>query len=573
MTRTHRPALLAAAVATLALGCRGDRDGSSRAAASADSATDSAADGGTMIITSGADADILLPPLVMGVMGNQVVDIVFERLAEIGDDLNTIGDRGFRPELARSWRWAPDSLSIAFSLAPAARWHDGKPVTARDVRFTFDTYRNPAVGAQEQALLARIDSVTAPDSVTAVFWFHERYPEQFFDAVHHMRILPQHVLGGIAPAALRTAPAARQPVGSGQYRFVRWDAGSVIELVADTAHYRGRPHLDRILWTIAPSYDASSVKLFAGDADFLEFVRADKMHDLARAPNLVATHYPSLDEGFLQFNLHDRKARSRPHPVFGDRAVRRALAMAIDRRRVVANVFDSLAVVPVGPVTRAQSTWDSTIAQIPFDTAAAARALDSLGWRDANGDGVREKGGRQLRFSLIVPTSSAVRQQIGVLLQEQLRRVGARVDLEPLEFNLWLQRQSARDFDATIGAMRYDPSPATIRQMWSAASVRDADGSNYSGYASAAFDALVDSASSTYDPAASHDYYRRAYETIVQDAPAVWLYETVNYTAHHRRIHPVGLRADAWWARISEWSIPAAERIPRDRVGLVARVP
>jgi peptide/nickel transport system substrate-binding protein len=562
MTHSARTCLLAA-LATLSLACRGDAERSR-------STEGGAAPGGTIVITTGADADILLPPLVYTIQGNQVVDLVFERLAEVGLGLNTYGDRGFTPELARRWTWGSDSLSIAFELDPRARWHDGRPVTARDVAFTFATYSDPEVGANEQALLTRIDSVTARDSLTAVFWFGERYSEQFFDAVNHMRIIPAHVFAGVKPAELRTAPGARAPVGSGQYRFVRWDAKQVIELAADTAHYRGRPNIDRIVWLVSPDYDASFVRLLSGDADFIEYVRPARMKDLVAAPELTATRYPSLDEGYLLFNLRAQGERGRPHPLFADRALRRALAMGVDRARLVRSVFDTMAVLSLGPVTRAQATWDSTIAQIPFDPDAARRALDSLGWRDADGDGVRERGGRPLRFSIMVPTSSAVRVQLGTLLQDQLRQLGARVDLEQLEINEWVQRQGTGRFDASIGAVRHDASPSSIRQSWSTESARAPESSNYSGYASAAFDALVDSAIAAPTVEAARPYYERAYEMIVQDAPAIWLYETVNYLGHHRRIRPAGMRPDAWWASIARWQIPEGERLPRDRPRSVA---
>src|SRR5690606_6787147 len=128
---------------------------------------------------------------------NAIVDIIFERLAEPGMNLNSVGDEGFTPELAQSWEWSTDSLSIAFSLLPGAHFHDGHPVTARDVAFTYDVYTDPRTESAESELLAQIDSVTVRDSLTVVFWFARRYPQQFFDATYHMRILPEHLLADV----------------------------------------------------------------------------------------------------------------------------------------------------------------------------------------------------------------------------------------------------------------------------------------------------------------------------------------------------------------------------------------
>jgi peptide/nickel transport system substrate-binding protein len=93
--------------------------------------------GGTIVISSAADADVLFPPLTLTLMGKQVSDQVFDNLADIGPALNTVGDAGFTPRLADRWQWAPDSQSVAFHLKPRARWHDGGPVGAEDVRYTF----------------------------------------------------------------------------------------------------------------------------------------------------------------------------------------------------------------------------------------------------------------------------------------------------------------------------------------------------------------------------------------------------------------------------------------------------
>jgi peptide/nickel transport system substrate-binding protein len=532
-------------------------------------ATSSGNTGGTLVIATPADPDVLLPPLVASLQGKVVTDLLYDHLAEIGDDLNAIGDRGFRPMLATRWEWAPDSLSIAFHLDPRARWHDGAPVRAEDVRFTHALYTDPAVNSPTAPLVANIDSVSVRDSLTPVFWFKARRPDQFFEAVYQMSIVPEHLLKGVKRQELAASGAARQPVGTGRFRFAKWVPGSSLELVADTANWRGRAKLDRVIWSVAPDFTAATTKLFAGEADFFESIRAENMAELAKHPQLAARRYPGLDYGFMQFNL--REWSTRPHPVLGERELRRALTMALDRQSLVRNVFDSLAVVAIGPVVRASSTADTTIVQLPYDPARAARTLDSLGWRDTNGDGVRDRAGRPLAFTLLVPNSSKNRVRLAVLIQEQLRQLGVKVNVEQLEFNAFLNREQARKFDAVMGAWHIDPSPGQIRQSWTSAGMNGPEASNYGSYANPTFDAAVDSALDARDPARAKAYFRRAYQTIVDDAPAVWLFEPRNMAGYHRRLHLTGFRADAWWAGLPDWSIPAAERIDRDRIGLVAQ--
>ncbi len=548
-----RTALLLAATSMLLGACAGDRTN----AAEADN-------GGTLVVSTGADADVLIPAATQQIQSMQVAQLIFELLALPPDNLNTFGDEGFTPALAERWTWAPDSLSIAFHLDPGASWHDGRPVRAEDVAFTWQLYVNPETASHSAPLLRNIDSVTVADSLTPVFWYAQRHLEQFFQAAYVMRILPKHLLDTIPPRELRSSTFARNPVGSGPFRFVRWEPGSLIEVAADTAYHRGRPKLDRIIWTIAPDPGTLLTRFFAGEADFVEPLRAESMGEFTRNPSLRAVPYPSLFQVFLLYNTRQRGARSgaRPHPVFGDREVRRALTMAIDRDALVRNVYDSLGRVAIGPVNRVMVGSDTALGHLGFDPQRARVLLDSLGWREGR-DGIRQKDGRPLRFAVTVPTSSAPRMRMAVLLQEMFRHVGARMDIDQLEFNAFLERQRTRSFDAVIGAWVLDPSPVSIRQMWSAQAAT-ADGANYGAYVSETFDAHLDSAVAELSPAAARAHLRQAYQVLLDDAPAAFLVETVNYAGIHDRIDHTPLRADGWWLTLHRWSIPADRRIARD---------
>src|SRR5687768_8954052 len=153
--------------------------------------------GGTLVIATPGEVDILLPPLVASLQGAQITSQLFDRLAEIGDSLNTVNDVGFAPRLATRWEWASDSLSVRFAIDPRARWHDGRPVRAEDVQFSFDVYTDPATGASSAPLLAGVDSISTPDSLTAVAHYSARSPEQFFNLVYNLYVLPKHLLGSV----------------------------------------------------------------------------------------------------------------------------------------------------------------------------------------------------------------------------------------------------------------------------------------------------------------------------------------------------------------------------------------
>jgi peptide/nickel transport system substrate-binding protein len=522
--------------------------------------------GGTLIISVGGDPETLLPPIASTTTAQIAGDLVYDRLAEIGDSLNTVGDYGFQPRLAEGWTWSADSLSIAFRINPAARWHDGAPVRASDVVFTYGIYSDPVNASPYAVSLGGIDSVTATDSLTATIWFHERSPMQFYDAVNTMSILPQHILGAERGPALRASSLSRTPVGSGRFRFVKWNSGQLIELAADTSNYRRRPGLDRVIITIAPDINAALTRLAVGEADMLEQIPSASLATVAKDTTLRLSLTNGLDYNFLQFNLRDPKSSSRPHRLFGERELRRALTMALDRRSIVRNAYDSLADVAVGPTVRAYPTTDPKLRQIPFSPDAARKTLDSLGWKDSDGDGVRERNGAKLEFNMAVPVPSAARRSMAVVIQQQLSVVGAKVNVDVLDIPTFVDRQNRRAFDAVMGGWHVEPSPGGIRQTWGSGGAESANGSNYGSYRNPIFDAHVDSALASGLLSDRRAHFSKAYQIIIDDAPAIWLAEPKRVMAIHKRIRARGLRPDAWWANIADWTIPAGERIARDRI-------
>jgi peptide/nickel transport system substrate-binding protein len=507
--------------------------------------------GGTIVLSSAADADALVPPLTMTLQGRQVVDQMFDNLADIGPALNTVGDAGFKPRLADRWSWASDSMSVSFHINPRARWHDGPPVRAEDVRYTFELVKDTSLASPLSANLDNVDSVTLVDSLTARVWFHQRTPDAFFKAASPVAILPSHLLKGVAPVSLRESAFARAPVGSGRFRFATWDRGARIVLDADTANYRGRPNADRVIWLVAADYPAAAVRFLGGDADFLDNVKPEYVSQVKAKGGEVLVSPGSLDYGYVAFNL--RNARNTgPHPVFGDRETRRALVMSVDRAALVRSVFDTLGLVAHGPATRVLATSDTTIG-IPYNPDQASRTLDSLSWR-RGADGMRSRGKTPLAFSLMVPSSSAIRMKVAVVLQEQWRKAGASVRIEPLELNTFGSRMDSRKFETLLNAWHIDPTPSSVREEWASSEIRSG-GYNATSYRNPAFDAVIDSAVREMDPTRSAALYRRGYRILTEDAPAMWLYELRNAQGVSKRIRTAGIRPDAWWANLADWSV------------------
>jgi peptide/nickel transport system substrate-binding protein len=175
--------------------------------------------------------------------------------------------------------------------------------------------------------------------------------------------------------------------------------------------------------------------------------------------------------------------------------------------------------------------------------------------------GIRSKKGKELRFKALVPSSSSNRVKMGTLLQEQFRKVGVAFDPEQMEFGTFNSKFFGKDFDAALASWHLGTSPASVRILWTTNAAQ-----NLGSYSNPQFDALVDSAIAAFDPNAKGAYYNRAYQTAIDDAPAIWLYEPRVVIGMQKRIQTKPYRPDAWWWSLGDWYIPLDKQIERDRI-------
>jgi len=380
-----------------------------------------------------------------------------------------------------------------------------------------------------------------------------------------MRILPAHRLRSVPRDQWKTAPFGRQPVGAGPYHFVRWQSAQSIELEADSTFFLGRPGIRRLIWRFTPNLQVAVTQVIAEQADIREQLVMPENVERARAAQQL-TLYPFVGNVYtvLSFNLRASGDTLQPHPIFSDRDVRRALTMAVDRASLVKSALGDLGRVPPGPMSSLLWIWDPAIRQLPYDTTQAKRTLSAHGWSDHDGDGVRDKDGQALAFRILVPTTSGLRRQYARLLQEQFHKIGARVDIDELEFSVVSQRLNSGDFDTAVLSWGNDPSPSSgINQNWSLGGF---GGSNYGRYHSPDFERFADLATAAPTRERARGFWRAAINTINADAPGIFLYSLENIAAVHQRIENVQIRPDSWAALLRTWRIPPDRLIDRDRV-------
>ena len=314
--------------------------------------------GTSIVIVTGQQATTPVPTLMEGAansVGNlDVVDQLFLRLVELGPKLVTSGDRDFVPGLARSWS-RRDSTTLVFDLDPRARWHDGVPVTARDVVFTFGRAKNPDISPRVSDLLRQITSVTAEGELQGGISLRPALRRAVVRC--HLPCRPDsgppagfHSARFRASLELRYQPDRQRPVSVGTQRAgaVCGAGGGSRLLSGQTEDRPGHPpHCRRA---------GGSGSTCCSAARRMPWTSFRHSSSSGLHPDItLASSVPSSTMGYLLFNQHDPKNRARPHPILADNRVRRAITLAIDRGQLVQAVFGSQGMVPYGPVS--QMLW------------------------------------------------------------------------------------------------------------------------------------------------------------------------------------------------------------------------
>ena len=506
-----------------------------------------------VVIVTGGEVSVPVPTLMEGpqasIANSDIADQLFLHLAELGPTLMTSGDRAFEPRLARSWT-RRDSVTLAFDLDPRAAWQDGVPVTAKDVVFTFARARDPAVAPRLAQLLRNIVSVTAESDRRVVFRYAYPYAEQLYDAVFHVAPLPAHLLANLPPASLTQSDFVQAPVGSGPYRWVRRVPGEFIELAANERFFLGVPAIRRVIYRLAADAEARLNLVLGGEADVLDNIPPPRTNidRVAAKRNLRIVTVPSPTVGFLLFNQRDPRDRDRPHPILSDLDVRRAIGFALDRRQMVRATFGSAADVPFGPTSPLLWIRHGAPAPARADPAEARRLLAARGWSDHDGDGTLDRDGVPLALTILLPTTSGIRQQLAQQVQEALRQIGIRIELDRVDFPLYTERRANGRFDLDFAATSQDPSPTGLSQGWSCSG-----GTNFARFCDPVVDSLLDKAGRTTDGAAQA--WQAVLRRIETDAPAVFMYAPSYVAVVDRRFGNVRIRPVSQWLALREWTV------------------
>lgn len=436
--------------------------------------------------------------------------------------------------LARSWEHSPDYRTWTIHLRTDVRWHDGVPVTAHDVAFSLELIRHTELAG------LRVYSVAVLDDSTYNITYHRRGSPLDDWTV----FWPKHLLEGLDPDKFASWEFWKRPVGNGPYRFVRRVPNTALVFEANPEYYRGRPRVDRVVVKFAP--EPSITELLSGNVDAINNINRGSLLRLkgdGRFRAYTSSYAPSGTFTAVYWNHR--------HPAFRDPRVRRALTLAIDRRELhrAANLPEATPVFDVIFLER-QLARGELPAPLPHDTAEASRLLEEAGWRDGDGDGIRERAGRPFHFTLLVMTGGwtlgTSRDQAALFVQSQLRLVGIRMEILNMDILAGRDRWRRGNFDAAIvTALAGENGHASLYGQ----------DSLFFGYANPRVTELLERAAASMNPEEGDSLYRELWPIFQADVPMTPLYPVMWTYVAHRRIRGLSspYRADPLWYMEELW--------------------
>lgn len=511
--------------------------------------------GGTVVVGAGAEFPGGMNPAVVAsyeaAQQHQFVNLM--TLLDYDEEFSP------RPYLAESWEVSPDTTSVTFHLRRDVVWHDGEPTDAHDVAFTYRIVTDPATGFANSSYWDHYE--TGPDAVEVVddhtIVIRLRPHADFLDPWRSVGIMPEHLLGEVAPQDLRQHPYGNEcPVGNGPFVFASHSPQQQWVFEANPAFPEalgGRPFLDRYVFRVIPDQTTLLTELLTENIDVYIQPTADQAQRIIDHPDLELIRFRGRDYVFVAWNSR--------RPQLADARVRRAITMATNREQIVEVLHQGYGQVAETPVPPFHWAYDpDDVPGLEYDPDAARRLLEEAGWRDRDEDGVRENGeGVPLSITIKYSTGNQRRVDMVQTMQAQLAEVGIEIRPQVLEFTTMLDQMMdpAREFDGAImgfsNDFRIDDSP-----LFHSSRI---DGPfAFSGTRNPEIDRLLEALSRTTDREEALPLWQAYQRAIVEEQPYTFLYFAPRMSGVNTRLQNVVMDERGEWVSIRRWYIDPAER-------------
>ena len=409
-------------------------------------------------------------------------------------------DGTYKLDVAESVDVSEDSLTYTFTIRDGITFHDGEPMTANDVAFSVNLYKNNADFIYLNAYTVNFDTVEATNDSTVVITLLNAVPNMDY-LLSYLYIVPEHVWADYAEAPASTEFENLGMIGTGPFKMLEYRQNEFVRLGANTDHFANPPKLDEVIFQTFESDDVLVQSLTSGQVDMITEMPATAVETLKADPNIqVVTGAPFAPEvSDIIFNQADPEncptdvgGLCTGHPALRDRNVRLALAHATDKQKLIDIVLLGFGAPGLTLIPDGLGHWyNNTLTDFEFDVAKANQILDDAGYLDPDGDGVRNMpdGVTPLNFRMHWPSDSIDAPRQAELLSEMWSEVGVTLELQAIDPDaLTAECCPTFDFDIILWGWGSDPDPNLLLSVYATSEIPN--GYNETGYSNAAYDEL-----------------------------------------------------------------------------------
>ncbi|MGB9080671.1 MAG: peptide-binding protein [Desulfuromonadaceae bacterium] len=465
------------------------------------------ATGDSLVEGTIGEASTLIPLLATDSSSHAVAGQIYNGLVKYDKNLTIVGD------LAESFEISTDGLTITFHLRHGVKWHDGAPLTSKDVLYTYRVTVDPKTPTAYAEDFKQVKSITAPDSHTV----RVTYDSPFAPALASwgVNILPAHLLEG---KDITRSPLARNPVGTGPYRFKEWVSGQKIVLEANNDYFEGRPYIDRYIYRIIPDSSTMYMELKAGAIDLMtlspvQYARQTSSRSFTSRFNKY--RYPSSSYLYMGYNLR--------HPLFKDKRIRQAMTAAINKDELIQGVLFGMGQRAHGPIVPGRWAYNPAVKDIGYDPKRAAELLAEAGWKEKNSDGILVKDGKPFQFTILTNQGNQQRLMTAQIIQQRLRQVGIDVKIRIVEWAAFLKEfVNKGNFEVVLLAWSISQDP-DMYDVWHSSKTNIGE-LNFVGYKNPEVDRLLIEGRSTFDIDKRKRAYFRIQDILADEQPYTFLY-------------------------------------------------
>lgn len=507
----------------LSVGCRDERPAARREVTATASGAAQPKQGGTLVRRLASDINTLNFVLHTTSSEKFVLGYLHDPIVAYDKNLKIV------PALAKRWQVSPDGKTYTFTLDERARFSDGTPVRASDVLFTLRKIVDPKSPSPQLAGLfesLNLDQTRVVDDQTISVVFDTPRAAQLDS--FNIAVLPEHVYGGGDFAN----DYNERVVGTGPYLFVSRNAGTEIVLARRQDYWRKPAFIDRIVFKVLSDDSVAWNAMKQGEIDEMR-ITADQYRLDGQKPavrdRMNFHRFYLLSYNFIPWNLRS--------PILSDKRVRRALAMMLDRRSIVRNVYHGNARIMTGPFTEDQWAFNSAVKPIEFDPAGAKKLLAAAGWSDRDGDGTLDRDGKPLKVTMLLVAGNKPSADQAQVFQSALKDIGVRLDLVTMDGATFFKRVSSGDYESAFLAWNLDADPDLYTLFHSSQFVPD--GQNLVFYSNPRVDELIMRARAELDQQKRAALYRELHAILADDQPYTWTVQLATTWAVNKRVRGV----------------------------------